>query len=407
MRFLVLTSRRLESRQSGYDIRVAHLCAHLPGEAHLVVAPMEALGPPGPGLPGTEDLFASTEELPALTGPAKSLKRHLRRSDDHVLAAFHPAEFARAAARLQEIVDERGITDVVVFGGDVAELAATLRGPRVTLDVCDSTALTTHRSLAWSSTPAQGLRRWKDRLKVHRKRATESRFAGRFDRVVTISAADSRAVEGRRAPGTVGVVPNGVDEAFVGPLPAPGERRGVAFWGNLTFGPNRDALWFFVHQVWLPTLRHEGVELCIVGAGAPDWLVEIAAREPLLTLTGWVDDLRPVVRRYPIMINPMRSGSGLKNKVLEAFGLGLVVVTTTMGVEALPEVVDGTHIVVADDAAGLAGAVLAVLDDAPRRETVRTAAHSLVNEVYRWDVIGRAWSALFVDASTPASRPTG
>ncbi|MDD7940811.1 glycosyltransferase [Actinomycetospora lutea] len=405
MTFLVLTSRRLESRQSGYDIRVAHLCAHLPGEAHLVIAPMEPLGPAGPGLPGTEDLFASTEELPALTGPAKSLRRHLRRSDDHVLEAFHPAEFARAAARLQEIVDERGITDVVVFGGDVAELAATLHGPRVTLDVCDSTALTTHRSLAWSSTPAQGLRRWKDRLKVHRKRATESRFAQRFDRVVTISGADSRAVEGGRAPGTVGVVPNGVDEAFAGPLGEPGERRGVAFWGNLTFGPNRDALWFFVHQVWLPTLRHEGVELCIVGAGAPDWLVEIAGREPLMTLTGWVDDLRPVVRRYPIMINPMRSGSGLKNKVLEAFGLGLVVVTTALGVEALPDVVDGTHVVVADEADDLAAAVLAVLDAPARREALRTAAHSLVDEHYRWEVIGRAWRRLFEAQPSGARRP--
>lgn len=403
MTFLVLTSRRLESRQSGYDIRVANLCAHLPGEAHLVVAPMEPLGAPGPGLPGTEDLFASTEELPPLAGETMNPRRHLRLSDDHVLALTYPAPFARAAARLQEIVRERGVTDVVVFGGDVAELAATLDGPRVLLDVCDSTALITHRALAWSSSPARGLRRWKDRLKLVRRRATESRFASRFDRVVTISAADSRAVEGGRAPGTVGVVPNGLDEAFVGPLPEPGPRRGVVFWGNLAFGPNRDALWFFVHEVWLPRLRDAGVELCVVGAGAPDWLTEIAAREPLLTLAGWVDDLRPVVTRYPIMVNPIRSGSGLKNKVLEAFGLGLVVVSTSLGVEALPDVVDGTHVVLADDAARFAAAVLAVLDDEPRRRRLRTAAHALVGERYRWDVVGRAWRSLF--AREPAGRP--
>jgi glycosyltransferase involved in cell wall biosynthesis len=404
--FLVLTSRRLESRQSGYDIRVANLCAHLPGEAHLVLAPMEPLGDPGPGLPGTEALFASTEELPPMAGPSMSPRRHLRISDDHVLASTYPAEFARAAARLQEIVDERGITDVVVFGDDLAELAATVRGPRVLLDVCDSTALTHRRALAYSSSPARGLRRWKDRLKVHRKSTTESHFTRWFDRVVTISAADSRAVEGRRPASPVGVVPNGLDDAFVGPLPAPGTRHGVAFWGNLTWEPNQDALWFFVRDVWRPALRDAGVELCVVGAGAPDWLVAEAAVEPLITLTGWVDDLRPVVTQYPIMINPMRSGSGLKNKVLEAFGLGLVVVTTTLGIEALPEVADGTHVVTADAPAAFAAAVTALLGDEADRRRLRTAAHALVGEHYRWDVIGRAWRALFADAPDVArTRP--
>jgi glycosyltransferase involved in cell wall biosynthesis len=404
--FLVLTSRRLESRQSGYDIRVANLCAHLPGEAHLVVAPVDPLGEPGTGLPGTGQLFASTEELPPMAGSSTSPRRHLRVSDDHVLAKTHPAGFARAAARLQEVVEERGITDVVVFGDDLAELAATIRGPRVLLDVCDSTALTHARALAYSSSPARGLRRWKDRLKIFRKRTTESHFTRWFDQVVTISAADSRAVEGRRPARTVGVVPNGIDEAFAGPLPEPGTRHGVAFWGNLTWGPNQDALWYFVRDVWRPSLRDAGVELCVVGAGAPDWLVAVAAEEPLVTLTGWVDDLRPVVTQYPIMINPMRSGSGLKNKVLEAFGLGLVVVTTTLGVEALPEVVDGTHVVTADDPHALAAAVTALLGDPERRGRLRTAAHALVGERYRWDVIGRAWRALFVDAPDVArSRP--
>lgn len=407
MTFLVLTSRRPDSRQSGYDIRVVNLCAYLPGKAHLVVAPVERLGDPGPGLPGKEGLFASTEVLSPLESSSRSAWRHLRFSDDHVLEKTYPAAFARAAARLGEIVRERGVTDVVVFGGDVAELAATLDGPRVVLDVCDSTALTTRRALAWSAQPARGLRRWKARVKLHRKRTTESRFPARFDQVVAISAPDARAVEGRHASAAVGVVPNGVDEAYAGPLPEPGRRHGVAFWGNLTFQPNRDALWFFVHQIWWPTLRNDGVELCIVGGGAPAWLTELASREPGITLTGWVDDLRQVVTRYPIMVNPMRSGSGLKNKVLEGFGLGLVVVSTPLGVEALPEIRVGTHVVCADDASGFATAVTDLLEDEPRRRRIRAAAHAMVQEHYRWDAVGQTWRSRFLAGHTAAHRQGG
>lgn len=404
MNFLVLTSRRIESRQSGYDLRVANLSAHLPGEAHLVVAPLQPEDTPRPGL-HTEGVFASVEALPPVMVGPTSGRRHLRLSDDHFLERTWPAAFARARDRLREIVRARAITHVVVFGGQVAELAATLDVDHVLLDVCDSTVLTDRRELAASAHPARGLQWGKDRLELRRKAATETGFPSRFARVTTISDPDSRAVEGRRsAPGTVVTIPNGIDDAFLRPLAEPGTRRGVAFWGNLSFEPNREALWFFVHEVFLPTLRDAGVELCVVGASPPAWLTELAEREPLLVLTGYVEDLRPVVTRYPIMINPMRTGSGLKNKVLEAFGLGLVVVSTPRGVEALPQVEDGTHVVCATEPAALASAVLDLLADDGRRGAIRDAAHALVHEHYRWDVVGAAWQALFDEEQAPAPR---
>ena len=131
----------------------------------------------------------------------------------------------------------------------------------------------------------RGTRRLQALLDVSRKRRTESGLARRFDVVTTISDADSRAVEGPRGvPGTVHTVPNGLDDAYAGPLPAAGDRRGVVFWGNQTFAPNQDALRFFVHDVFLPRLRDQDVELCVVGAQPPPWLVELAAEEPAIVL---------------------------------------------------------------------------------------------------------------------------
>ncbi|MEJ2888101.1 glycosyltransferase family 4 protein [Actinomycetospora aeridis] len=391
MRTLVLTNRRLDSRQSGYDLRVVNLCAHLPGEVHLVVAPYQAPGTARRGLP-VDGVFASVEELPPLQGRVTGWRRHLRLSNAHFLQITRPAAFDAARARLAEVVREKDISHLVVFGGDVAELAAGIDVPRTVLDVCDSTGLTARRALEGVTRRA----RWiSDRVDVTRKSRTEARFPDHFGLVTAISDPDARAVEGGRHPaGTVRTIPNGIDEAYVGDLPPAGDRRGVVFWGNLAFGPNHEALWFFLHDVFLPHLRDKDVELCVIGGSPPSWLTDAAADEPLIRLAGYVEDLPSGVAPYPVMINPMRTGSGLKNKVLEAFALGRAVVTTRRGVEAMPEVRDGVHVLCADDAPGLADAVLAVLDEPARGEELRRAAHELVLAHYRWGVIGPRWSEL-------------
>jgi glycosyltransferase involved in cell wall biosynthesis len=394
MRSLILTSRRIQSLRSGYDLRVANLCAHLPGEVHLVIAPLVPVVDPQPSIM-VDAIFDTVEELPPLLAGRKSGRRHLRLSDDHFLKRARPAAFAAVRDGLREAVREHDFTHVVVFGGNLAELASTLGHPHMLLDICDSTSLTARRELERSAHPPKGLHCWRSRLALYRARATEARFPDRFRQVTTISAQDSREIVELHGSATnVHTIPNGVAESFLAPLPAPGLRRGVAFWGNLGFGPNAEALWFFVHQVYLPILRKDDLELCVVGAGAPGWLTDLAANEPRIVLAGFVDDLRDVVIPYPIMINPMRTGSGLKNKVLEAFGLGLAVVSTPMGVEALPSARDGVHFVGATDAAEFGSAVLGLLADEPRRRAIRSQANTLLHKHYRWEVVGRDWRLL-------------
>lgn len=176
--------------------------------------------------------------------------------------------------------------------------------------------------------------------------------------------------------GNVVTIPNGVDEAFLGGMLPAGQRRGVEFWGNLDFG----------------------VQVRIIGAHAPDWLVRMAAVDDQIELLGFVPDLRAAaLTGFPVAVNAMRTGSGLKNKVAEAFAQGLAVVTTTRGVEALAPVRDGTHVRVEDDAAGFARAVLDLLSDVEEPERMRSAVHAVLEKAYTWPVIAASWRALFVE----------
>lgn len=403
MNVLVLASRHITSAQSGYDLRVANLCKQTPGELHLMVVPL-AVPDERPATIEASSIFTTMRAAAPLTAPL-SARRHLRLSDDHYLRRSQPAAFAAAVDEVRAVVEEQKIDHVIVFGGKLAEFAPALRGRDVVLDVCDSQSLTDRRELGVSG--RTGLSRWKARINLLRMRTTEARLPDRFGCVTTISEPDRCELLDLHGPAeNLHVIPNGVGDELLGPLGPAGTRRGVAFWGNLAFAPNAEALRFFVEQVFVPFLAERDVELCIAGHYAPDWLVEWSERVPGIVIAGYVPELPAVVGEYPIMINPMRTGSGLKNKVLEAFGMGLAVVSTRLGVEALIDARDGEHLVLADEPAELGQEILDLLDDGDRRARLRSSAHALLRTRYPWDRVGREWRSLLGVAEAPLYQQT-
>ena len=87
------------------------------------------------------------------------------------------------------------------------------------------------------------------------------------------------------------------------------------------------------------------------------------------------------------MVNPMVEGSGLKNKVLEAFALGIPVVSTCLGVEGI-DVEPGTHCAVSDSPKEFASAVLGFLDSEDEARRISQAARALVVDSYSWQRAG-------------------
>jgi glycosyltransferase involved in cell wall biosynthesis len=391
---LFLTSRPITAMRSGYDLRVAHLLCESPGERHLAAIRLQ---PDYPG-PDTIDLADACRSIHVLPGPEPSRRgwrRHLRLDEDDYLRLACRPFFERTLQALRRIVADEGITHIAAFGRDVAEFARRLDGCFVLFDVCDSVALTKRRALD-NATGATAAARLKARLELERWRRTEGRLPASFDVVTTINQADTDEIRAlhRRPADNVHTIPNGIEQSLVRPLARGPLRRGAAFWGNLDFAPNAVAMDFYVNQVHLPLLAPLGVELCIVGADAPAWLKSVAEREPTIRPLGFVDDLPGAVAEYPVMVNPMRVGSGMKNKVIEAFGLGLTVVSTRLGMESLPEARDGEHYLEAEDAAAFARQVLAAIDAQPGTEVLRRRAQQLVSERYLWSAVGRRWRQL-------------
>ncbi len=185
----------------------------------------------------------------------------------------------------------------------------------------------------------------------------------------------------------VHVVPNGVDLQFFTSAAALGDARdphAIVFTGAMDYYANVDAVQFFADDV-LPRIRAEvpDAHFYIVGSRPTPEVVALG-RRPGITVTGFVEDVRPYYARATACVVPLRIARGIQNKLLEAMAMGRPVVATqaaALGIGA------GTHdgLRVADDPEGLARETLALLRDPNAAESAGRAGRRFVEREYVWD----------------------
>ena len=157
----------------------------------------------------------------------------------------------------------------------------------------------------------------------------------RYDLIQVFTTRDAEAVRAL-APGLgdrVRVNPFGLDVPAVLP-PAPSTSREIVFVGNFTHPPNVDAALWLASEI-MPRLRASGAQasLRVVGPWAPPAVRALGCQD--VHVTGAVDDLRPVLQAAAVVLAPLRTGGGMRMKVLEGMALGKAVVTTPRGAEGL------------------------------------------------------------------------
>jgi len=396
-RVLILCGAYPGDLSSGADLRFQNFCRQIAerNESYLV-----CLGSIPEGIdPKSHMGVRGYKALPAFPSTGKSSLRHLRLTNTHFLKRSQPAYLADAQETLGKLVAEWKIDVIVCLVAPASEMLLPIDLPKM-LDCCDSRALTLRRILKNRSSrmPVRG--RLGIRLRYFRERHLERALVRRFDRVTTISDADRDCLlEGSGAPSDkVVVIPNGVSGSALESESTDGAgKRSTVFWGNLDFPPNWTAIDYFCQEVFLPYLADKDVEWHIIGKGANDAIRDLA-KHPQIHLHGFVEDLYREIASHGVMINPMVEGSGLKNKVLEAFACRLPVVSTAMGVEAVGANAN-EHFLVADDPTSFANAVLRVLEDENLARTMTASARQFVEDHFEWSAIGARLDQLIGDIS--------
>jgi sugar transferase (PEP-CTERM/EpsH1 system associated) len=162
-------------------------------------------------------------------------------------------------------------------------------------------------------------------LEAERFRREEIRQS--HDRLLLTTEAEKKLFCSFAPHARVRVLTNGVDTTYFDPSESevPSElqnRRIIVFVGTMDYYPNVEGVrWFATKMLPLLRQRDPRIEFFIVGRD-PNRAVMRLARQPGVTVTGTVPDVRPYLSACHAMVAPLRIARGIQNKVLEALSMG-------------------------------------------------------------------------------------
>jgi glycosyltransferase involved in cell wall biosynthesis len=200
------------------------------------------------------------------------------------------------------------------------------------------------------------------------------------DRILVLTPQDRFTMQYYAQDLSISVAPAGVDIQELQACPVAPKEPIVLMTGFMSDPANEDgALWFY-HHVWpLLSKRHPEVKFYIVGEGAGKRVRQLAKKDSRIVVTGKVDDLRPYRCRARVFVSPVRLGSGLRPKVLEAMAGGLPVVSTSLGMAGL-EAQTGVNCLVADTPELFTQSIEWLLTDSALAERMAGSARELVEK---------------------------
>lgn len=247
--------------------------------------------------------------------------------------------------------------------------------------VMDSKKRPTHRIQGW--------------LEWQKMRRFERKMVRRFDHCLTVSENDRHSISRLTRRDDISIVSNGVDVDYFLPCDGREQPNHLVFTGSMNYPPNAEAIRWFYRDIF-PSIRKKvpGVSLTVVGWEPPPDVIALND-DPAVTVTGYVDDVRPYLAQAAVVIVPILSGSGTRLKILDAWAMGKTVVSTSLGAEGLA-IEPGSNILLADEPAAFARSVARLLSDSSMCYELGQAGRELVLQQYSWSAIADELNEVYI-----------
>ncbi|MBC8262755.1 MAG: glycosyltransferase, partial [Anaerolineales bacterium] len=308
-----------------------------------------------------------------------------RRRNPWVLEPFVVSEFNSAPMRaeIRRLLSERDFDIVQIEYTQMAQYVPdTWRSCALLTE--HEVAFATHRrafeSLPFSWEKFKALIGWLGMIDY------ELKACRRFDKVVTLTDADREELLSFEPQLDIEIVPMAVDSSFFRPQDVPEEPNSLVFIGYFRHSPNVHGIMRFCREI-LPLIRQDIPEtkLFIVGSSPPDEILRLGKMDNVV-VTGWVEDIKPYIAKSSVYVAPLWLGTGMRVKILEAWGMAKPVVTTSVGSQGF-DFTPGEDVLIADDPQGFAAHTVRLLRDKALREKLGRNGRRQVETKYDWDII--------------------
>ena len=301
----------------------------------------------------------------------------------------------RAQREVQALVEQHQPDVIYCQLVRCAEYVKDLHHVPKVLDYMDALSAGMHRRAHSERRPWSPLLRWLMRAEGTRLARYESRVFDYFDAHAIISRND-RLLIPHRDRDHIHLVPNGVDlSAFAPSSKRPSGPPVILFTGNMSYAPNVDAAHYLVEDI-LPRIQHPEVKVVLAGAEPKPSLKALASER--VVVTGWVDDIASEYHKATLFVGPLRMGTGLQNKVLEAMASELPCVLSPHAFAPLGLPSAG-HAEVCHDADSFASTIDRMLSNRAQAQEMALQARREIESKFSWNTHGDGLRRILADAS--------
>ncbi|NVN95754.1 MAG: glycosyltransferase [Bacteroidetes bacterium] len=201
-----------------------------------------------------------------------------------------------------------------------------------------------------------------------------------FEHKIIISETDRNLIPHNQN-NEIHVIPNGVDTSYYFPIETE-KKYDIIFTGNMAYPPNIDACQYLVKDI-LPLVMKKYPNIKVLLAGASPHFLVRKLKSNNVEVTGWVNDMRNCYAKSTIFIAPMRIGTGLQNKLLEAMAMRLPCITTTLANDAL-KAMDSRDVLIGNTQEELAQHICYLLENKYKSNEIALNGYYLVQSNFSW-----------------------
>lgn len=224
-----------------------------------------------------------------------------------------------------------------------------------------------------------GLKKWYLKTLVKKLKKEENQLIPEFDAIIPITSIDAACFKKAGAKNQY-VCPVGVNLKQYDGEPKMDDNS-VFHLGSLDWMPNLEGMKWFIDEVWPLVIKDfSKAKFHIAGRNVPDWIKSLDGKQNIV-VDGEIPSAPKYLQSKQIMVVPLKSGSGMRVKIIEGFAAGKAIVSTSVGAEGI-NYTKGINIEIQDTASDFASSIVNLLKDKDKVTRLGENSKTLIRDEY-------------------------